>query len=137
MPPSTVDGAHLSAGNTGQLAKSTMDSFAMLSNGKSARPMVASFGPTQNKGQNKGQNSLKNSYSYTIAAARRSEKRRLLCFVRMVDYMSCSVLKEVGWIVLFDLHLLDDNGWQSGLETYTTITTIPYIPAISLALHLL
>ena len=34
-------------------------------------------------------------YAYTVAAARRSEQRKLLCFVKMSDYMICDTLHEV------------------------------------------
>jgi dynein heavy chain len=34
-------------------------------------------------------------YAYTVAAARRSEQRKLLCFVKMTDYMICDTLHEV------------------------------------------
>ena len=34
-------------------------------------------------------------FAYTVAAARRSEQRRILSFVRMSDYMICDTL-QVG-----------------------------------------
>ncbi|KAK3247052.1 hypothetical protein CYMTET_43439 [Cymbomonas tetramitiformis] len=36
-----------------------------------------------------------NNYSYTIAAARRSEQRKLLCFVKLADYMICDTLHNL------------------------------------------
>ena len=35
------------------------------------------------------------SYSYTIAAARRSEQRKLQSFVKLIDYMICDTLRDV------------------------------------------
>lgn len=55
-------------------------------------------------------------FAYTIAAARRSEQRRLLNFIRMVDYMVCDTLHSV---LLHSLHELHE-------------ATIPKLPSVKI-----
>eukprot|EP00232_Nephroselmis_pyriformis_P011415 CAMPEP_0182884162 /NCGR_PEP_ID=MMETSP0034_2-20130328/18822_1 /TAXON_ID=156128 /ORGANISM="Nephroselmis pyriformis, Strain CCMP717" /LENGTH=443 /DNA_ID=CAMNT_0025017337 /DNA_START=79 /DNA_END=1407 /DNA_ORIENTATION=+ len=54
--------------------------------------------PTPRTGKSAGAAVLRDggeNYSYTIAAARRSEQRKLLCFVKLADYMICDTLHDL------------------------------------------
>jgi hypothetical protein len=64
---------------------------ALGENGASERPLTALQKVEVAKARDHGAT----DFAYTVAAARRSEQRRILNYVRMSDYMICDTLQSV------------------------------------------